>query len=120
MNAVPAAPAAAFLATGRKRGEQPAPAPAPGPAPMPGPSGPPCSNPKVHVAFAPGKLIKVKRAALLALRQPSSPALGPPPRTTIVKVSIFDKPNNMQDDIAMAQTTLNNAVANGQLLGDLN
>lgn len=119
INAGAPAPAAAFLSTGTSlRGQSPAPIPAFAPAPFPAPSGPPCAQPKVHVVFAPGKLIK--RAALLAVRrQPSSPSLGPPPRTTIVKVSIFDTPNNQQNDIAMAMPALNNAVANGDLMRDI-
>lgn len=86
-------------------------APAPGfaaspfPAPAPGPAVDTFPRPKVHVALFPGK--KMKKRHLL-----NSPPIH---ATTIIKVTLFERPGNGINDMPGIKQKLKLAVASGEL-----
>jgi len=90
---------------GKLRGSGPAPAPMPALSPAPA-----CPQPRAHVAFYPGKPMKIPKLSLLQRKLP------PHPKETKVEVTIFDDPNNGVDDLAAAKAALDIALTNGVLI----
>jgi hypothetical protein len=97
------------VASNRLRGNAPAPASAMSPASAS------CPQPKVHVAFSPGR--SMEGNSLLAVQ--SGARLPPRPIGTRVKVSMFDRPGNALDDLAEAKAAMHTALANGVFMGNV-
>jgi len=86
------------------------PAPVPAPAPTPGPMG--CVVPKVHVALLPGGKMRKKHVNHMINKPPPN---APMPRGVMVRVTLFDRPNNGVNDMQLAKGKLKQALATGQL-----
>lgn len=91
--------------------------PGPAPAPAPGPMGVVPPIPRVHVAFLPGSKMKRKHVD----RMINQPAPNDPiPKTVLVKVTLFDRPNNGVNDMQLAAGVIKQSLDNGQLKAALN
>jgi len=98
------APSAALLSMA-------APTPATAPSPMPAYV---CPTPKVHIIFKPGKKMKKEHMVNGKISLLELPAV-PHPVTTMVKLTIFDRPNNGVADVQMAAAVIQTATQTGVL-----